>query len=160
MATLCRAKDGHWFVRKGFPIHGASDEGIFATYQISPKGLQIIEYTDLRDGDQLGRSLFYSLYLDGGLLRSGDVTDISIYDLPDDLGPSPVQIRGQWTEIFAKYALMPRLSIMGIIRDLDEIHSANFAKKTSKTSLLALAVEIFLGAKAKEEEDRLRYGIQ
>jgi hypothetical protein len=155
MAVLGKAKDGHWFVRMGFPFDD-SEHQVIATYQISPRGEQILAHGSYQNGDSLGRTMFYALYLDGGLLRSGGPEHPSVYDLPEDFGPSIIETTSTREQLLKRIAMIPGLSFMAVITDIEASLEEFRSFASGKRPLVELAAAIFLAAKAKEEADRIR----
>lgn len=70
MAIFKIAKDGHFFVVRGYPFvnENGEDESFFANYRVSPRAETVFEILRMRDHSTIDKPLFYCLVVEGDLI--------------------------------------------------------------------------------------------
>jgi hypothetical protein len=70
MAIFKIAKDGHFFVVRGYPfVNGAGEEeSFFANYRVSPRAETIFQILRMRDDSKIDKALFYCLAVEADLI--------------------------------------------------------------------------------------------
>jgi hypothetical protein len=68
MAIFKIAKDGHFFVVRGYPIGTGEEESFFANYRVSPRAETIFQILRTRDDSKIDKPLFYCLVVEGDLI--------------------------------------------------------------------------------------------
>jgi hypothetical protein len=146
MPTIARASDGHWFLRRAF---SEDNELTCATYQVSPRGEQVLDYFRPGDGDPICLELFYALLLDGGVYAANTPEDVSVFDLPNKYHPPVAE--GDLTPFLRTLVLTPRFSFMHVI---DNLHRSFDTTRLSPKQVTGFAAILFLAAKRREAQDQ------
>ena len=114
--------DNNYYVRRGYPFTGpnAEEDSFVRTYHVSPRGSSLILNLRWRDGQEVPKSIFYPLVIDGDLFYPARALP-SIASVPAGILVSARDFCALCVDFRRKFQITEYMSLAEIFRRLRAI---------------------------------------